>query len=347
MEDQYMKRIFAGIIVLALLVSAFFVMRPILLYVILGFVLAFIFSPIYDLLHKWTKWPNFSATIVSFILLVIVILPLWFLAPMAIDQSFKIYQATQKLDFVSTLQNVFPDLFASEQFSIELGSAVQTFLTGAINSLLDAFTKILLNIPTLFLYMMVVFFTFYFALRDKKEITEYLKALSPFSQTIERKLFSSSKEITKSVIYGQIVIGILQGLVITLGFFIFGVPNALVLSIVAIIAGMLPIVGPMFVWVPTMIYLLMVGDTFSSVGIFIFGIIASNIDNILRPLFVSRFSKMHSAIVLIGMIGGLFVFGIMGLILGPLILAYVLIILEVFRGRKVSGENTISLLKKE
>ena len=185
--------------------------------------------------------------------------------------------------------------------------------------------------------MIVVFATFFFVLRDNKEILSYLTTLTPFSKEIENKLIKSSKDITLSVIYGQIVIGFVQGLVAGIGFLIFGVPNMIFLTLLAIFAGILPIVGPAIVWIPVAIYLLVAGNTLAAFGVTFFGIISVVIDNLLRPFFISRSSKMHPLLSLLGMIGGFFFFGILGFILGPLILAYVIIILEIYRGKEMQG----------
>ena len=116
-------------------------------------------------------------------------------------------------------------------------------------------------------------------------------------------------------------------------------------SVLATIAAVLPIIGPFLVWLPIVIYLLMSGNAFSAIGVLIFGIIASNIDNVLRPLFISKMTRISSAVILVGMVGGLFLFGILGLILGPLILSYLLIIFEVLRNPRPQ-KGLFPLLKK-
>ena len=116
----------------------------------------------------------------------------------------------------------------------------------------------------------------------------------------------------------------------------FGVPNAFLLSIFASIVGILPIIGPMIVWLPVLFYLLVVGNVAAAIGILIFGLLASNVDHIIRPLFISKMAKVSPAIALIGMIGGVFLFGILGIVLGPLILSYLLIILEVLKDNRSS-----------
>jgi predicted PurR-regulated permease PerM len=85
------------------------------------------------------------------------------------------------------------------------------------------------------------------------------------------------------------------------------------------------------------IYLFIAGNNFAAIGIMVFGLIAGVIDNILRPIIVSKRSRMNSLFALIGMIGGLLFFGVVGLIIGPLIIAYLLIFLELYRNKRVSG----------
>jgi len=266
---------------------------------------------------------------------------------MILDQAFKIYVSAQQIDFTASLKSIFPSLFASEQFSAEAGAMIHSFVSSAGNSLLDWLSKIILNFPTILLHSLVVFFTFFFALRDKEKISRYLMSLSPFSKDIEKKLFHASKGITSSVLYGQVILGIAQGIVVAIGFFLFGVPNAFILALLATIAGILPIVGPMLLWIPVVIFLLIDGNNVAAIGVLMFGLVGSNVDTILRPLFVSKMTKIHSAVVLIGMIGGLFLFGVLGLILGPLILSYLLIILEVYRDKSPTQGGLSSLLKGE
>jgi len=337
MDDIYFRKIMTAIVLLALIVLSFFLLRPILLSIIVGLILAFIFYPVYLKINKHVKLANISAGIMCLILILLIVLPLWFLTPIVINQSIKIFIASQQIDFVAVFQNIFPSLFASEEFSAEIGSVIHSFATKSTNALMNSLSKLILNFATLFLQSLVVFFTFFFVLRDKDKMLSYVKSLSPFSKEIENKLFDSSKAITSAVIYGQVIIGIFQGLVLGIGLFIFGVPNALLLTLLASLAGIFPIIGTAIIWVPVAIYLFIAGTPFTSFGVIIFGLISSSVDNFLRPIIVSRRTNLNSLLILIGMIGGLFLFGILGFILGPLILAYLLIILELYRNKKVSS----------
>ena len=159
----------------------------------------------------------------------------------------------------------------------------------------------------------------------------------PFSEEVEKKIFDRTKMITFSVIYGQVIIGLIQGAVAGIGLFIFKVPNALLLTVIMCLAGILPIIGTAIVWIPIALFLFIEGNLVAVVGVIIFGVISSVVDNFLRPIIVSKRSKIHPAVLLIGMIGGLYTFGVLGFILGPLILGYLLILLEIYQGKKAEG----------
>jgi predicted PurR-regulated permease PerM len=337
MEDAHFRRIVTTILLLALALLAFFLLKPLLLSIILGMILAFILSPMYNLILKGVKNKNLSSFITCVLLLLLIIIPLWFVIPMLIDQSIKLYLSVQQMDFVTPLKAIFPSLFDSTDFSQEVGSILHSFVTKMANSLMNSFSDIILNFPVIFLQLTVVLFTLFFVMRDKEELIGYIKSLLPFSPEVEKKLFKSSKDIASSVLYGQVFIGILQGIVAGIGFFIFGVPNALLFTLFSIVAGIFPIIGPFLVWMPIVVYLFIGGNTFSAVGVSIFGVISSSVDNLIRPVLVSRKTKMNAGLLLIGMIGGLLMFGILGFILGPLILAYLVIVLELYRDKKVPG----------
>ena len=337
MNDESYRKTITSIILLALIVLVFFLVKPILLSVILGIILAFILLPIYDWLHKRIKYKNLLAFLLCIVLVIIVLLPFWFLTPIFVDQSIKIYLAAQQADFITPFKSIFPDLFASEEFSTEFGSILQSFVARTANTVVSMFSNLILNAPQLFLQSLIVLFTFFFMLRDHEEFGDYIKSLLPFSKEVQKKLFNQSKEITFSVLYGQVIVGLLQGLLVGVGFFLFGVPNALLMTFLAALAGIFPIIGTGIIWIPVVIYLIVANGTGAAIGVGIFGLLSAGLDNMLKPIIVSRRTQMHSSLILFGMIGGLFLFGVIGFILGPLILAYLLIIIEVYRNKKTPG----------
>ena len=337
MEQIYIKRMTTGVILLGLLVLAYFVIRPFLISVLAGIILALIFTPAFRKLVKYIKSKNLSTTLICILLAAIILVPLWFLTPMLIKQSINFFISSQQIDFVTPLSKAFPSLFTYETLSNEIVSVLHSFITKITNSLMNIFSNLILDFPTLFLHFLVVVFTFFFVLRDGDKFVSYIQSLLPFPKEVEKKLFKSSKDITFSVLYGQVILGILQGLLVGIAFFIFGVPNALLFTILACLAGIFPIIGTAIVWIPMAIYMVFSGNIVPALGVVVFGVLSSVLENVIKPIFISKRTRVHSAIILIGMVGGLFVFGIIGIILGPLILAYLLIVLEIYRDKRLPG----------
>jgi predicted PurR-regulated permease PerM len=335
MNDEYFKKAVTTGIVIVLIALTFLVLKPILLSIIMGIILAVVFAPIYEYTLKYVKKPNLNSAIICIALILIILIPLIFLTPIIIEQSFGIYVASQKISFENVISNLLPSL--SDDFSAELGGVLNKFITNSANSFVNSFSSLIFNLPNFILQLIIVFSTFFFVLRDMAGFEKYVRSLLPFSKSIEDRLFKSSKDITFSVIYGQIIVGAIQGIIVGVGFFIFGVPNFLFLTILAILVGIFPIVGTTLIWLPVMIFLFIAGNDFHAVGVAAFGIVAAFIDNIVRPILVSKRARMHPLLILVGMIGGLFFFGILGFILGPLIIAYALIILEIYRGKELKG----------
>ena len=337
MDEVYFRKATTIVILSTLLVLSFFLIRPILMSIIGGILLAFIFSPIYNFLYKLTKSKTLSAALICAVLLLIIILLIWFFAPLVVEESIKLYRASQSMDLVTPLKKIFPSIFSSDQFSQEIGSVLQSFITKATNSLMNYFSNMLLEFPTILMNIFVVFFIFFYVMRDKEEIKEYIKGLLPFSKEVEKKLFDSTTDITFSVLYGQLVVGIIQGIILGIGLFALHVPNPIVLSLIGVVAGVLPIIGPSIIGIPVAISFILAGSPLSALAILLFTMASSFSDQLFRPLLVSKRTKLSTLLVITGMIGGFFMFGILGFVLGPLILAYLVIIVEIYRNKSLPG----------
>jgi predicted PurR-regulated permease PerM len=336
MAKEDIQKIITAVLLVALLILSFLILRPILLSIILGALLAFIFSPLYNFLQKRIKFKNLSSLIICLLIIIIMVIPFWFLTPPLFNQAVHIYVGIQQTDFTTLISNILPK-GVSESFSIQIAGALDSFISKTANELINNLANFVLEIPGILLHLVVVFFTLFFSLRDKEKIFDYFKSLIPLPENMGKNLIKSTKGITSSILYGQILVGMIQGIFVGIGIFLFKIPNALVLTLLALLFGVLPIVGTAVVWVPLAIYLFATGNVWAAIGIIFFGLLSASADNILRPLIVSKRANISPSIILVGMIGGIFFFGILGLILGPLILSYLLIILEVYRKKSAPG----------
>ena len=333
-NERDAKKFSMIIIIIGLGVLAFLVIRPVITSVLASLILAYLFMPLQKRVVKLVRNKTLSASIVLALFLIIILIPVWFLIPVVVDQIFQMFKYTQTLDIHSILANFFPT--ASEQFSSQAGVAINSFISKISASVLNSLVSVFLDVPTITLHLFIICFVFFFVLRDHEDLKEFMRGLSPFSPSKEKMLVKPFKDITDSVIYGQIIIGLVQGALAGIGFLIFGVHNALVLTVLATILSITPIVGPFIVWIPVSIYLFTTGETNVALGYLIYNlIVVSTVDNILRSYLVSRKTNISPAVILVGMMGGIFIFGIMGLILGPLILAYFLVFLQSYREKSL------------
>lgn len=321
------------VLVIALFVLAFFVLKPVFMAIIYGLLLAYISRPIYKILNKKIKNEFISTSIVCFGLFLIIILILAVIIGVLFNQVLNLYFSLKGADFTPALSQLISKLgIASPDISSSIIDNIKSATSNLIVKFLDSFNGFILNLPSLALRLVVVIFVYFYALKDGDKMLNYLKSVSPLKKENEEKFFQKFKDVTNSVILGQIVVGIIQGGVAGIGYFIFGVDHALIFTILSIGASIIPVVGPWVIWVPVNFYIFATGRPEIAIGFLLYNIfITSWIDNVTRPLFISKKTQLNSAIVVVGMIGGFFVFGIVGLIIGPLILAYILLILEIYK----------------
>ena len=335
MEEGFIKRIIVLMFIAALLVLAFLILKSILIAIIFGLLLAYILHPVFLKINKYIKQKDLATIILILIILIVIAIPLWFLLPILAKQVFETYAYLQNTNLADSLQNLIPNIFDQEvasSLSIHLNNIFGTIFSSVINQI----TKFLVNIPSFLLQFAVFLFTFYFAVRDADKLKDYVSKLSPLDKDTEKRFLLEFRHITDAIVYGQVLIGVLQGLALGLGLLILGIPRALILTVVAILASIIPVLGSWLVWLPVSIFLLFNNQVFAGTFILIYGaLFVSSIDNLLRPIILSKKSRLSVALGVIGTIGGLYYFGLIGLVLGPLILAYIMIIIEFYKEGKL------------
>lgn len=347
-DEKSFNKIASIVLIGVLVLLTFLILKPIIISSLFALVFAFIFYPVYKKVCSITKNKNLSAALICFILLAIIVVPLIFLIPLLIKQSYSIYSFIQGEKFLEPIYEVIVKVSASEDVSKNIIIALNNSTAYLTNYFLEKIASILINSPLILLHLIIISFIFFLGLRDGDKLVAYIQSLSPLSKESEKKIFEQFKDITHSVIYGQIVIGIIQGILTGIALFIFAIPNALFLTLIAILLGILPIIGPALIWIPVVVYLLAFGKGVAAVIMLFYGIfVISGIDNILRSLIVGKKTKINSGVILVSMVGGFLVFGIMGLIIGPLIIAYLLLILETYRKTKDKKYEEIFIHKEE
>lgn len=338
LTEKDVKKYSLIVIIALLAVLAFLVAKPVLMTTIGGLILAYICFPLYTLALRLVRFRWIAASIVTLVIVVLIVIPLWFAVPLLIEQVFEFFKYAQAAQASSIITQFFPS--ASEQLIAQISTATDTAFSRLVSTSLEYLVSFLVDFPTILLHVFLMAFVFFFALRDSDKLKNFFTGLSPLTKEQEKVLVQQFKGITRSVLYGQIVLGLAQGILAGLGLLLFGIPNALILTIFAILLGVIPIIGPGLIYVPVTFYLLVYANPLAALAYFAYNIIfVSSMDNVARSYILSRNqdAKIHQVVAIIGTLGGLLLFGILGIILGPLILAYFITFLKAYKDKTLSS----------
>jgi predicted PurR-regulated permease PerM len=198
----------------------------------------------------------------------------------------------------------------------KFGGTAVSWLSGQAFAIFGSATRTALN-------LVIAFFGLYYLLLMADELWEETRRFLPFSAATAESLRLRFHNVTEAMTLGTALTGALQGTIVGLGFLMVGLPNALFWGVVTACASILPVLGSAFVWLPASIILFARHHIGSAIALAaIGGVVASNIDNVIRPLIYKRVSNIHPMITLVGAFGGVSTLGLVGLLLGPLAITY-------------------------
>lgn len=317
------KKLVAALLITAMLIFILYSSMPFLSAFFGAGILAFIFRPLDKILRKKGIKPKLSALIILIISLILIILPIIFIINGLINQVAFLPDQIQKIrDVKQKLTELTPlNIDINETQLIE---QIMPVLTGSIQPIFS-------NIVNAFVILFLLFFLLYYLILHYDKIKQLIIQNLPFNKENNEKIIKKFKEITYSTIVGTFLIAIIQGGLIALNFYFLGIPNALFWGFVAAILSFLPIIGPPVIWIPAAIILLISGSISKGIALIAIGILIGTIDNILRPIINDKYGSIHPLVSIIGIYIGISQFGIIGVFIGPLLVAYLLLFWKLYQ----------------
>ena len=186
----------------------------------------------------------------------------------------------------------------------------------------------------------IMLVTLFYFLRDRRLLLEFLFRLAPLSSSESHKLIHRVSEAISATLYGNLVVKLVQGILGGLMFWILGLPSPLLFGILMALLAMLPVVGTSLVWGPAAIVLLYQGSWVKAIILALWGgLVVSLMDNLLYPMLVATGLRFHTLGVLFSLFGGLIAFGLAGFVLGPVILASTVALLEIWQLRTANEDE--------
>lgn len=335
----------AFVLILVLTVSGLFiaVTWPFLKPLLLGAMLAGLCRPLYKWVLRMVRGrASLAATLTLLILFILVAGPISAFVGVVVAQAINVSDQAipwvqQHFGTASTfnlhdwLVQRFPALAphvpAQAQILEGLGRAAKA--AGAF--LIAGATQVTAGTAGFILDLFVMLYAMFFFFRDGPKIIEKIFYYTPLTHEDEERLLERLTSVTRATIKGTLVIGIIQGALAGLAFWVAGIDGSAFWGTLMAILSIVPGIGAALIWVPAVIYLFVTGQTLAGVLLLAWcAAVVGTVDNILRPILVGKDAKMPDLLILIGTLGGLFLFGPIGFIVGPIVCGLFLTIWEIY-----------------
>ena len=326
------------LIILALLTLALFF--PFLNVILAVVVLVVILKPLYGyiLARNWIRGrQRLAATLTLIALVVLGIIPIALLLYLTLTQLIELLQNLAELDLESFLSDLSasisntPLLENIELNPSDIGTLVQNLALAAAEWLTNLTLDFVTSLPVLFMQAIVFLILFLTLLPEFDSLVERIEKLSPLGEEISKLYYRKFTAMTTSMVTGIFLIAIIQGVVMGFFFWLAGVPITFLMTILSILFAMLPVVGISYLSLITAFVFVLMGN-YTSALIVLFGFygVVNWIDVVLRPRLVSKEAYMNFALVFLGIFGGLYLGGILGLIYGPVIVLLLVTTINVY-----------------
>lgn len=321
-ETLHARKYLFWVVLAILVILSYYIIKPYLIATISAFIIAYLVLPLHRKLSI-KLGENISATLLLFLVILVLIAPLALVFGGITQQAVKfsnpieISDSLDQLRGIPIINNLMTYL---EPYFEKIAQTITTVLVSLIKSAAEYTFTLILSIT-------ITLFGLYVILVDWNKLSSSLERYLPVKN---KKEFSKElSDVTNRIVYGTLLIAIMQFFLALIGFYLSGVSSYLLLPSIIFFLGFIPGLGPALVWVPLALFYFLSSRFPEAIGVTITGLILSIwLDTIFRTTLVGSTARINPFILLIGVLGGITVFGVFGFIIGPLILVYTIKILE-------------------
>ena len=314
-------RMIVLIILAVLIIISGMLVRPYVQFILAAVLLAFVLHPVQVRIAPYVgKTP--AAVLLVFVAIIAILLPLVVIGVVIAEDAMTWIGHLQDADVdLSQVETLIADYTGQE---VDLATQIQDSLEGAVSGLFGGALAAFGMITHMLIGLGLLVFLLFFFLRDGRQFSAWTRDVSPMSMEVTDEFMERSNAIIKAVLAGHVLIAIVQGVIAGLGLLVTGVPNVAFWTFVMVLLALIPLIGTFFVWAPASVYLYVTGSPVAAVGLFIYGVLVVSIsDEYLRPIVVDRFANISPGIIILGVLGGITVFGFVGLFIGPIVVGMV------------------------
>jgi predicted PurR-regulated permease PerM len=284
--------------------------------------------------RKWKK--GWTALLFIIVYLIIIALPVYLCVQLVTPKITELSNNQDKImNGLRLFSQKITDITGMKLLTPENTRSITQKVSALVPKLLNSTASVITN-------LIMMFFLLYYLLTCGREVERYLNKVIPLKPDNVDKLAAETKLMIRANALGIPIICIVQGAFAALGYWIFGLDDWAMWGFVTGVFAFFPLVGTMIVWVPLVIFLFSKGENWMATGLSIYSIIVTgNVDYITRLGLLKRMGNVHPMITVIGVIAGLGLFGFMGLIFGPLLVSYFIILMKIYMNEFTASKEAV------
>jgi predicted PurR-regulated permease PerM len=339
-NETFSKNFFLAAMFVLMIISII-IIKPLFIALLSAAVLAYLCYPIYKRLAQKINKRIAAGLIIIFLVLILAV-PMYFVVNALAKEGYTL--------FITAKQKLSPDALALSDCEenpytfCEINNKIITslkdpqtrfYLEDAISKfstyIIDTTSRLLVNLPILLIDILVMFFAIYYLLIDGAEFINRIKGSIPLKKHHVDHIIQEFNNFTFATLYGNFITAGIQGTIGGVTFALLGLATPILAGLAMAFFAFIPFIGTPIIWIPAAIGLFIAGETVKGIILLLVGLfIISTIDNILKPMIIGKRTKLHPAAVLVGIIGGIFIMGPIGIIGGPLVFSLLISFIEVY-----------------
>ncbi|AKM78706.1 MAG: hypothetical protein UX49_C0047G0002 [Candidatus Wolfebacteria bacterium GW2011_GWC2_46_275] len=315
-------------------IAGLFLLSPYADVFFVAIMFAILFKPMHrGILSAFRGRKTLSALVATLTVLLVVLIPLSFFGFQIFEEAKDLYiviansdlQTNGAANIGNALQRYAPQL--APALSADIGQYIVKGLQWVVTNLSTVFSSAVAIVVN----FLLILFTLFFLFRDESVFRKTILALSPLEDAHNEELLNKVELAIASVTKGTLIVSLLQGVLTGIGFAVVGIPNPVLWASIAAFAAMIPAVGTGLVIVPAVAFLFVTGHVVLATVLAIWGFgIVGTVDNVVRPALIGKGINIHPLLILFSALGGLNFFGIIGFFVGPVVLAVLFALFEMY-----------------
>jgi predicted PurR-regulated permease PerM len=316
------------------------VLKPFLVPISWAIVLGIVFYPLYAFIRRFVLWDSLASFLLVVIVLVAVIGPLTYFSVLLVRETGELVEDLRRGK--TSVESLFahPSLQAGidrvaawmDTSRAELNKALGDQISRLGMELFGRATEGVRNLIGVFLDFIIMALTLFFLFKAGPAFFGRIQQYLPFSGEQRDRLFREIQDIIVSTVYGGVIVALAQGTMGGVTFYFLGISSPVLWGFAMALAAFLPLIGPFIIWLPACFYLYFQGAVGKAVILAVIGAGGiSSLDNFLRPMIIGKRTRLPFLFIFFSVLGGIHVFGLIGFVVGPMVLALFISVIEIFR----------------